>query len=443
MPLPYVLLFGRPNVGKSTLFNRFIGKNHAIVHDEAGVTRDIREAPCTMMGRSCILADTPGWQDDKTKDWFDRQRTMLKKALHKADVIVLVVDAKQGIVGVDHEMAQMARQTGKPVLLLANKAEKIDAPYLLGDMPSLGIDDVIPVSALHGIGMGDVEYALLPFLPEEGDHTAKKPDIHLTIMGRPNVGKSTLMNTLLKEERVLTGDMPHLTRDAISIDMVWDSTPIKLTDTAGLRRKAKVDGVIERASQHESKHALMFAHVAILVIDGVSGIDKQDLALANMIIDEGRALVIAVNKSDVFNKNTQALKKIEERIVYSLPQAKGVQLIPISALNDKGIKPLMKAVFEVYALWNIKITTGKLNQWLALVVGEHPPPRASGGPVKIRYMTQTKVRPPTFTLFTNRPDSLSGSYQQYLENRLRLYFKIPSIPLRFVIRGGDNPYVKN
>jgi GTPase len=444
---PYILLFGRPNVGKSTLYNRLLGKNHAIVHDASGVTRDIRETICGDPARPYILADSPGWTDLDDQAWLKQQRILLERALGRADLVLLVADAKVGITHTDKEMAQMARATGKQVIILANKCEGQDEAVIIAEMAGLGFEHIIPVSALHGLGVGEIEDYIEPYLaaplgqPSENEENKPALPLRLAIMGRPNVGKSTLVNTLLGEERVLTGDMPHLTRDAITIDWQWRDKAIRLIDTAGLRRKARVESSLEQATVHETRHALMFAEVVVLVIDGVTGVDKQDLSLAKLIADEGRAIVIAVNKMDRVDKPD--LEEIEHRLSYSLTQLKGVPVIPITAATGKGTDALLEAVFQQYEIWQTDIGTGKLNAWLGMATSQHPPPRATSGVVKIRYATQNKRRPPCFMLFVNRPKDLSKSYIQYLENSLRQHFNLYGIPLRFVIRGGENPYVKD
>ena len=471
-----VAIVGRPNVGKSTLFNRLAGKRLAIVDDTPGVTRDRRQTRAQLGDLVFNLIDTAGLEEAPEASLSGRMRAQTGRAVEDADLVLFLIDARAGIVPADRHFADWLRRSGKPVILVANKAEGRGGDAGIYESFALGLGDPVPISAEHGDGLGELVEAMRAHLePEastegdagdpfdaamteaiddadrdeipatdqdvdEDDERARDGPIAVAIVGRPNVGKSTLVNRLLGEERVLTGPEAGITRDAIAIDWTYGGRKLRLIDTAGLRRRARVAERLERMSGGEALRALRFAEIVVLVLDATLGFDKQDLTIARQVIEEGRALVIAANKWDALDDKAIARKALEDRLERSLPQARGVPLISISAAKGQGVDRLMKSLFEVYEAWNKRITTADLNRWLSALTERHPPPRATGGAVKIRYMTQIKVRPPTFALFLNRPRDLPEAYLRYLANGLRETFGLDGVPLRLVMRKGDNPY---
>jgi GTP-binding protein len=459
-----VAIIGRPNVGKSTLFNRLAGRRMAIVHDMPGVTRDRREAAASLLGMDFRVIDTAGFEDATGDSIEARMRRQTDMAVAEADVALLLIDARAGVTPLDRHFADHLRRAKTPVILVANKCEgKAGTPGLY-ESYGLGMGEPVPVSAEHNEGMAELFDALRPYAEaagalvedeeedpfpdedfvagEEGEEEPR-PDrpLQLVIVGRPNVGKSTLVNRLLGEDRMLTGPEAGLTRDAISTEWEHRGRRIRLVDTAGMRRRANIEDPVEKLSVSNSVEAIRLAEVVVLVLDSAGILDKQDLTIARMVAEEGRSLVIAINKWDVVEKPQDALQRLRDRMETSLPMVRGVPTITLSALAGQGIDKLMDAVLETHKLWNKRIPTSQLNRWLEDVLSHHPPPAVAGGRrLKIRYMTQVKARPPTFVIFASKPEELPESYNRYLINGLREQFKLPGVPIRLHVRGGKNPY---
>src|SRR5215469_7967912 len=446
MPLS-VAIVGRPNVGKSTLFNRLAGRKTALVAGEAGLTRDRREAAVDFAGLDLRLTDTAGVETVARGDMAARLRVQTEKALAAADVALFVIDAREGVTALDRDVARWLRRQGKPVVLVANKTEG-RAPSGLAEAFELGLGTPVPVSAEHGEGVSALYDALLPFAQSgSGDAPAAEPAksaaLQFAVVGRPNVGKSTLVNRLLGEERVLTGPEPGVTRDSIAVEWQWRGQPIKLIDTAGLRRKAKVAKGAETLAVGDTLKAVRFAEVVILVIDATAGVQRQDLAIARLIADEGRAIVLAANKWDMVAAPKKTLEDMAERISESLPQLAGLKPLTLSAATGAGVARLLPAVLKAHAAWNHRVPTGALNRLLARAQERHPPPLVGGRRLKLRYMTQVNIRPPTFALFASKPGELPDSWRRYLANLLREQFDLPGVPLRLMLRKGQNPFAAN
>ncbi|MEX2200003.1 MAG: ribosome biogenesis GTPase Der [Dongiaceae bacterium] len=450
-----VAIVGRPNVGKSTLFNRLVGKRIAIVDDLPGVTRDRREGRGRLGDLEFTLIDTAGLEEAASESLSARMQAQTRRAIAEADLVLFVIDARSGLIPDDRHFADLLRRSGKPTLLLANKSESRASEAGRYDAFALGFGEPLAISAEHGDGMSllleAMQQRLAPDAPAsdeivagvaDDDMAPPAPDapIAITFVGRPNVGKSTLVNRLLGEERVITGPEAGITRDAITIDWEYGGRKMRLVDTAGLRRRARISERLEQLSGAETARALKYAQVVVLVLDATESFEKQDLTIAREVLEEGRALVIAANKWDAVAEPDAALKSLKDRIERSLPQARGIPLVTISAEEGEGIARLMRRVFEIYEKWNHRISTGDLNRWLGGITERHPPPMASGKSVKLRYATQIKTRPPTFAIFVNRPTELPDSYLRYLVNGLRDTFGLDGVPLRITLRKGNNPY---
>jgi GTP-binding protein len=449
-----VALVGRPNVGKSTLFNRLIGRRLALVDDTPGVTRDRREGEARLGNLSFRVIDTAGLEDVRDESLEARMRRQTERAIEEADVALLMIDARSGLTEADRHFARLLRRGKTPVLVVANKCEGGAGRGGLHESFELGLGDPIPVSAEHGEGMADLFEALLPHAekagaiePEEqddavaeGEAEAPRGPLQLAIVGRPNVGKSTLINHLVGEERLLTGPEAGITRDSIAVPFAFEGREIRLIDTAGMRRRPKVQSKLEKLSVGDALRAIRFAELVILVIDATVGLDKQDMTIGSMVVEEGRALVVALNKWDAVKDRDATLKAVRERLASSLAQARGVKLVPISGQEGSGLARLMRAGFEAYELWNRRVSTAQLNRWLAEALSAHPPPLVQGRVVAIRYMTQIKARPPTFALFSSRPQELPESYLRYLTHGLRDAFGLDGVPIRMLLRKGKNPY---
>jgi len=454
---------GRPNVGKSTLFNRLVGKRMALIDDTPGVTRDWREGEGTLFDLPLRVLDTAGLENKRAKGSLAaRTAARTGEALAQTDVILFLVDAQAGVTAEDKAVARELRKIDKPIILAANKCEGTKLPSAFDELAELGFGEPIAISASHGEGLGDLREALKSFAssdeknrshslppekkakkkgaPIEPELSEEEKYLHLAIIGRPNVGKSTLINKMIGEERMLTGPEPGLTRDAIPIGWNYRGKPVRLVDTAGLRRRARVTDKLEKMSGHETIRAIRLAHVAVLVIDAAQPLEKQDLLIAHHVTEEGRALVIAVNKWDAVKDKRGLLREIENKAGYALAQVTGLPIVTISALKGEGLDALMKAVMHIYDTWNIRISTGRLNRWLEKVEDEHPPPITGGRRIKLRYITQIKSRPPTFQLWVNKPVDLPGSYQNFLTNGLRKTFNLQGVPIRWQLKKGDNPY---
>ena len=468
-------IVGRPNVGKSTLFNRLAGKKLAIVDDTPGVTRDRREGEATLSDLKFTIFDTAGFEEGNPESLSGRMRKQTEAGMEQADIILLLYDARAGITPLDEHFAAILRKSEKPVILAANKCEgkfHIDGIY---EAYGLGLGDPIALSAEHGEGLAELYQLIVEGLrkvgidpyahenenvdenpdrrdgdPVEGDmdfefkDTYKDPGdnrpLRMAIVGRPNAGKSTLINHLIGEDRLITGEEAGLTRDSISVDWEWEGLPVKLFDTAGMRKRARVTGKLEKLSVGDTLRAIQFAEVVVLLLDARLGIEKQDLKIAELVAKEGRALIIALNKWDDVEDRLKAQRQLRDALTRSLPQLKGIRIVNISGLTGQGTQYLMPAVAETYETWNARIKTAVFNEWLADAMEKHPPPAVSGRRIKVRYGAQIKTRPPTFLLFCNRPEDLPDSYKRYLENELRRDFELPAVPIRIYFRKGDNPY---
>ena len=438
-----IAIIGRPNVGKSTLFNRLAGRKLAIVHDKPGVTRDRKETDAKLNDLHLKIIDTAGYEYSKEDNMEQRMWKQTQKAIEDADACLFLFDAREGLHPYDEHFANLLRKTKKPVILLANKCEGKTQEDSIHEAHKLGFGEPIAFSAEHGLGLLDLYDALLPFDKEEEEETdeevAERP-IQLAIVGRPNVGKSTLVNALLNDERMLTGPEAGVTRDAITVDWNWKGQKIKLVDTAGLRRQAKVSDSLERMSAASTKHAAFMAQVVVLVLDADCVLEKQDLTIARQVLDEGRALVIAVNKWDIANKK-EALERLNNKLETSLAQADGVPTVTISALKSKGLNILMDEVLRVYKAWNMRIPTAPLNKWFGDMIDKYPPPLGKNKRrIKLRYITQAKTRPPSFYIFSSNPEGLPEAYLRYLTNNLRDTFNLWGIPIRMTVRKTGNPY---
>lgn len=461
-----IAITGRPNVGKSTLFNRLVGKRLALVDDVPGVTRDRREGAAQLADLHFTVFDTAGLETAEADSLAGRMTAQTERALGDADAVMFVIDARAGITTDDEVFAETIRKCGRPIILIANKCEGAAGMPGLLEAYKLGLGDPVPVSAEHGDGISDLYDAIVSSSPdrsvfdapmdindayqawdletetEEDEEPAPPPalPIQLAVVGRPNVGKSTLINRLIGEDRLLTGPEAGITRDSIAVDWQWKGREIRLADTAGLRKKARVSQKIEKLSAADSFRTIRFAQIVVLVLDANDMLEKQDLTIARQVVDEGRALVIAANKWDSIENKAEQLQLLRDRIEKSLPQARGVPVITLSALRGDKLDRLLDAVLRTFDIWNSRVSTSKLNNWLAGITAEHPPPLARGRRVKLRYMTQAKTRPPTFVVFTSIPEALPDSYMRYLTNRLREDFKLPGIPIRLHMRKGKNPY---
>lgn len=460
-----VAIVGRPNVGKSTLFNRLAGRRLAIVHDMPGVTRDRREAAATLLGMEFRVIDTAGFEDANDGSIEARMRRQTDTAVAEADVVLMLIDSRAGVTPLDAHFADYLRKQKTPVILVANKCEgKAGTPGMY-ESYSLGLGEPVPFSAEHGEGLAELFDALMPFAkaagalddedeeddffeePALGDdeeiETEDRPErpLQLVIVGRPNVGKSTLVNRLLGEDRMLTGPEAGLTRDAISVEWEHNGRRVRLVDTAGLRKRANIDDPVEKLSASNTLEAIRMAEVVVLVMEAGAILDKQDLTIARMVVEEGRSLVLAINKWDVVDKPQESLQRLSDRLETSMPMVRGLPTVTISALTGRGVDKMLDAVLAVHKTWNKRISTSRLNRWLEDVLAHHPPPAMPGGRrLKIRYMTQTKARPPTFIIFASKPEELPESYSRYLVNGLREAFDLPGVPIRLYVRGGRNPY---
>lgn len=445
MPLT-VAIIGRPNVGKSTLFNRLVGKKAALVDDQPGVTRDRRYGEGSLAGLSFTIVDTAGLEEADPGSLEAGMRAQTDRAVDEADLVLMLVDARAGITPLDRHFANWLRQTGKPVALLANKAESKAAEAGMYEAYELGLGEPIAFSGAHGEGTADLaqilqHHAGLKEASEAREERRRKEKpLQLAIVGRPNVGKSTLVNALLGDERMLTGPTPGVTRDAIANDWTYQDRPIRLVDTAGLRRKSRIDERVEQMSVGNTLATIRMAEIVLLVLDADAVLDKQDLTIARHVIEEGRALVIAVNKWDSVEDEKGALQRLSDRLQTSLPQVRGVPTVTISALKRRRLDKMMDAILAADAVWNTRVSTGQLNRWLAEMIGDHPPPLVQGRRFKLKYMTQVKARPPTFAVFTSSADELPEDYNRYLVNGLRKRFRMEGVPIRIALRKQRNPY---
>jgi GTPase len=441
--LPLVVIAGRPNVGKSTLFNRLAGRRLALVADTPGVTRDRKEAEALLRGRRVRLVDTAGLEEAPPESLAGRLREGASVATAAADLVLFVVDARTGLTPADQHFAQWLRRQGRQVLVVANKAEGRSSQSSVLDAFALGFGEPIAVSAEHGEGISGLMAEIADHLPEEeteaSEEDAARP-LKLAIVGRPNAGKSTLLNRLVGMERMLTGPEPGLTRDAVAVVLADPGGPIELVDTAGLRRKARIEAPLEKLSVGAAIGALKMAEVVVLVVDAVEGLHDQDLQIAQLIEREGRACVLALNKWDAVPDRQVARKAITERLEESLAQMKQIAVVTLSALTGVGMERLLPAVRRAHEVWNTRVSTSGLNRWFEQAMERHPPPLVSGRRLKLRYMTQAKARPPTFVVFGTRAEKLPEEYRRYLVNGLREAFELPGTPIRMHLRGTKNPY---
>ncbi|MGG5808975.1 ribosome biogenesis GTPase Der [Falsiroseomonas sp. CW058] len=439
-----VAILGRPNVGKSTLFNRLVGRRIAIVDDTPGVTRDRKDAECEIGGVPIRLVDTAGLEESAPDTIPGRMRASSEAALRAADLVLFVIDARAGLTPSDRAFANWLRKAEVPVILIANKAEGRLGGQMALEAYELGLGDPIPVSAEHGDGFGDLHDEVRERLgggarPPKGE---RERPLRLAIVGRPNAGKSTLLNALLGEERMITGPEPGLTRDAVAVQFRDAVGPVRLVDTAGLRKKARVEQALEKMSTAATIAALKEAEIVVLVLDALLGMDEQDLRIARLAEREGRAVVIALNKWDAVEDRAAARRRLEDVLTASLAQLRGVPVVPMSAANGRGVDRLMPAVREAEALWNRRVPTGELNRWFEAMKERHQPPLVEGKRIKLRYATMPKARPPTIVVFGTRAEMLPEDYRRYLVNSFREAFAMPGVPIRLNLRGTDNPYAE-
>ncbi len=458
--LPNIAIIGRPNVGKSTLFNRLVGKKLALVDDRPGVTRDRREGKADLLGLEFNIIDTAGYEDEDIKSLPGRMRQQTEMAVSGAELAIFVIDGRAGLTPLDEEIARWLRGTETPVILLVNKAEGNAAESGILESYSLGFGDPIPFSAEHGEGVADLFQAMRPVVEEfAAEHIDEAMDetapLKLAIVGRPNAGKSTLINKMLDEDRMITGPEAGITRDSIAVEWVWrddalseadieggiePDRKVRLIDTAGMRKRAKVNDKLEKLSVADAKRAVDFAEVVVLLLDATKGLEAQDLRIADRTIQEGRCLVIAINKWDVAEGPSKLFNGIRSALDDGLAQVRDVPLIAVSAFTGNGINQVMKAAFDVRKIWSQRVPTGKLNRWFEDAMDDNPPPAPGGKRIKLRYITQAKTRPPSFVIFGTRVDALPESYRRYLVNGIRRKLGFGGVPVRLIIRAPKNPY---
>ena len=445
MPIPTVAIVGRPNVGKSTLFNRLVGKRLALVDDRPGVTRDRREGEAKLLGLEFRVIDTAGFEDEDPHSLPGRMRQQTEAAVRDADAALFMIDVREGLTPLDEEIGRWLRAESTPVIVVANKAEGHAGQTSALEAYQLGLGDPVVISAEHGEGIADLFEALLPhvehehFEAEPDDEGAQEP-LKLAIVGRPNAGKSTLVNRMLGQERMITGPEAGITRDSISLDWQWDGRPVRLVDTAGLRKRAKVEDKLERLSAADTKRTIDYAEVVVLLLDATRGLEAQDLRIANQVIEEGRGLIIAVNKWDVAENASSLFNGIKAALAEGLAQLRDVPLLTVSAKTGKGIDTILEVAFDLREAWSRRISTGELNRWFEDAIEANPPPAPKGQRIKLRYITQVKTRPPTFVVFGNRLEELPESYRRYLLNAMRRDLKLGPVPLRLEFRGRRNPF---
>ena len=450
MPLkrPVVAIIGRPNVGKSTLFNRLVGKKLALVDDRPGVTRDRREGDASLLGCDFRIIDTAGFEENNPQSLPGRMRAQTEAAAREAEVALLMIDARAGIVPLDEEIARWLRSGNTPVILIANKVEGRAGDQGVLESLALGFGDPVQMSAEHGEGLADLFEALQPFIDREDlledDEEAGEDDedgpLKLAIVGRPNAGKSTLVNKMLGEERMITGPEAGITRDSIAIDWQWQGRAVRLIDTAGMRKRANVQDKLEKLSVADALHAVDFAEVVVLLLDATRGLEAQDLRIADLVLQEGRALIIALNKWDVAENPSGLFNGVRAALEDGLSQVKGLPVLTVSAATGKGLDQLLQTAFDSREAWSKRVSTGQLNRWFERAVEANPPPAPGGKRIKLRYLTQAKTRPPGFILFGTRVDQLPESYRRYLVNGIRRELGFGAVPVRLTLRAPKNPF---
>ncbi|HET7816040.1 MAG TPA: ribosome biogenesis GTPase Der [Sphingomicrobium sp.] len=446
--LPTVAIVGRPNVGKSTLFNRLVGKKLALVDDRPGVTRDRREGEARLVGLEFRVIDTAGYEDEDPHTLPGRMRAQTEAAVRDADVALFLIDAREGLTPLDEEIGRWLRQGETPVVVAANKAEGRGGEAGRLEAYALGLGEPIAISAEHGEGVVDLFEMLRPHVEhehyetaaEEREHDSEHSPLKLAIVGRPNAGKSTLVNRMIGEERMITGPEAGITRDSITLDWEWKGRAVRLVDTAGLRKRAKVDDKLERLSAADARRAIDRAEVVVLLLDATRGLEAQDLRIADQVVEEGRALVIALNKWDVAENASSLFNGVKAALEEGLAQLKGVPVLAVSAKTGKGVDDVLKVAFELREAWSRRVPTGELNRWFETAVEANPPPAPGGKRIKLRYVTQVKTRPPSFVVFGTRVDQLPESYRRYLLNAMRRDLKLGPVPLRLTLRSPRNPF---
>ena len=469
--LPQVIIIGRPNVGKSTLFNRLVGKKLALVDDQPGVTRDRRFGEATLLGLDFTIVDTAGWEDQDPASLPGRMRAQTEVSLQGADIALFVIDARAGVTPLDEEIARWLRAQDVPVVMVANKAEGKAGDHGLYEAFALGFGDPVPLSAEHGQGLGDLFEALMPHLDEgqqrsdaaaemaaeiaaengdeDEEEAVRRGPLKLAIVGRPNAGKSTLINAMLKEDRLLTGPEAGITRDSIAVDWLWhdpatgQDRQVRLIDTAGMRKKARVVEKLEKMSVADARHAIDFAEVVVLLLDATLGLEHQDLKIASHVLEEGRALVIAINKWDVAEDPSGLFNGIRTALEDGLAQVRGVPLLAVSARTGKGLDQILSTAFDIREAWCKRVPTSQLNRWFDSALAANPPPAPGGKRIKLRYITQAKTRPPGFVMFGTRLELLPESYRRYLVNSIRRELGFDAVPIRLTLRSPKNPFAKD
>jgi len=460
--LPLIAIIGRPNVGKSTLFNRLVGKKIALVDDQPGVTRDRREGDAELLGLKFRIVDTAGFEEDDPQTLPGRMRAQTEQAVKGAAVALFMIDARAGITPLDEHIGRWLRAGDTPVILLANKAEGAAAEPGIMEAYSLGFDDPVAFSAEHGLGLADLFEAIRPHIERDEDEDMdasveiggdddQEPDddapLQLAIVGRPNAGKSTLINRMLGEDRLITGPEAGITRDSIAVDWSWTARdgrvrPVRLIDTAGMRKRAKVQDKLEKLSVFDALRAVDFAEVVVLLIDATRGLEVQDLKIADKVLSEGRGLVIALNKWDVSENGSSLYQGVRKALDEGLAQVRGVTLLTISGATGRGIDDLIAAAFETRRIWSMRVPTSGLNRWFDAALEANPPPAPGGKRIKLRYITQARIRPPTFVIFGTRLDELPESYRRYLVNGIRRELDFQGVPIRLNLRSAANPFDK-
>ena len=445
MPIPTVAIVGRPNVGKSTLFNRLVGKRLALVDDRPGVTRDRREGEANLLGLEFRVIDTAGFEDEDPISLPGRMRQQTEAAVRDADAALFMIDAREGLTPLDEEIGRWLRAESTPVIVVANKAEGGVGESGTLDAYRLGFGEPIALSAEHGEGVADLFQMLRPHVERENDDVDQEEEgagavLKLAIVGRPNAGKSTLVNRMLGEERMITGPEAGITRDSISLDWQWEGRAVRLVDTAGLRKRAKVDDKLERLSAADTRRAIDYAEVVVLLLDATRGLEVQDLKIAAQVIEEGRALIIALNKWDVAENASALFNGVKAALGEGLAQLRDVPLLTVSGKTGKGTDTILKVAFDLREAWSRRVSTGELNRWFESAVEANPPPAPKGQRIKLRYITQVKSRPPTFVVFGNRTDELPESYRRYLLNAMRRDLGLGPVPIRLDFRGRSNPF---